>query len=85
MQLARSRFEGCHLLFSIVSYSGCLVSLPLPLKVRARREDGDALVHERLAYPEVVVDPLLDAGCFAELVWFYTGSVRSPGRGAGRC
>tara|TARA_R110002003_G_scaffold73_5_gene6838 strand:+ start:6188 stop:6385 length:198 start_codon:yes stop_codon:yes gene_type:complete len=49
--------------------------LSLALKVRTRREEGHALIHDRLADPEVVVDPLLDAGRFAELVGLYTGTV----------
>lgn len=49
--------------------------LPLTFKVRTRREERNALVHDRLADPEVVVDPLLDAWCLAELVWLYTRTV----------
>jgi hypothetical protein len=49
--------------------------LSLPLKIRTRSEEGDALVHDRLTDPEVVVDPLLDAGGFGELVGFYAGTV----------
>jgi hypothetical protein len=51
------------------------VRLSLPLKVRTRSEESDALIHDRLADPEVVVDPLLDARCFAELVGLDTGTV----------
>lgn len=49
--------------------------LSLALKVRTRREKGNALIHDRLADPEVVVNPFLDTGCFAELVGLYTGTV----------
>jgi hypothetical protein len=51
------------------------VRLSLPLKVRTRSEESDTLIHDRLADPEVVVDPLLDARCFAELVGLDTGTV----------
>ena len=60
----------------IVSSRACL---PLPLKVRTRREESDALIHDGLANPKVVFHPLLDTGCFGELVWFYTGPGRSVG------
>ena len=50
----------------------------LSLKVGRRGEDGDALVHDALADPEVVIDPFLDAGLFRKVLRFYTGSVRSP-------
>lgn len=50
-------------------------TLSLALKVRARSEEGDALVHDCLADPQVVVDPLLDAGSLGELVWLHTGTV----------
>ena len=33
------------------------------------------MVHDCLADPEVVVDPLLDAGCFGELFGLYTRTV----------
>ena len=36
------------------------------LKVAARRHDRHALVHEGLAYPEVVVNPFLHAGRLGE-------------------
>jgi hypothetical protein len=48
--------------------------LPLPLKVRAGPEKRNALVHDRLADPEVVVDPLLDARRLGELLGLDTGS-----------
>jgi hypothetical protein len=51
----------------------CLLSFPL--KVRARRKEGHALVHDRLADPEVVVDPFLHARCLGEGFGFYTGTV----------
>jgi hypothetical protein len=51
----------------------CLLSLPL--KVRARRKESHALVHDRLADPEVVVDPFLHTGCLGEGFGFYTGTV----------
>jgi hypothetical protein len=50
----------------------------LALKVGARREEGDALVHDGLAYPQVVFDPSLDTGGIAELLWFNTDTVRPP-------
>jgi hypothetical protein len=52
--------------------------LSLALKVGARREEGDALVHDGLAYPQVVFDPSLDTGSIAELFWFNTDTVRPP-------
>lgn len=56
----------------LCSFLAVSANLPLPLKVRTRTEKGDALVHDGLADPEVVVDPLLDAGGLAELIWFYS-------------
>ena len=50
----------------------------LALKVGARGEEGDALVHDGLAYPQVVFDPSLDARSIAELLWFNTDTVRPP-------
>jgi len=50
-------------------------SLSLALKVGTCSEEGHALVHDCLADPEVVVDPLLDAGCFGELFGLYTRTV----------
>jgi hypothetical protein len=52
-----------------------LLRLPLPLKIRTRRKERDALIHDRLADPQVVVDPLLDARRLAELVGLYAGTV----------
>jgi hypothetical protein len=49
--------------------------LPLPLKIRTRCKKGNALIHDSLADPEVVVDPLLNAWRFGELVGLYTGTV----------
>jgi hypothetical protein len=49
--------------------------LSLPLKIRTRGKKRDALIHDGLADPKVVVDPLLDAGGFGELVGFYAGTV----------
>lgn len=49
--------------------------LPLPFKVRTRREKRHALIHDRLADPEVIIDPLLDAGGLGELVRLHTGTV----------
>lgn len=43
--------------------------LSLALKVRAGTEQGDALVHDGLADPEVVFKPLEGAGVFAEGIW----------------
>jgi hypothetical protein len=48
--------------------------LPLPLKVGARGKESDTLIHDRLADPEVVFEPFLDARVFAELIWLHTGS-----------
>jgi hypothetical protein len=42
---------------------------------RTRCEKRHALIHDRLADPEVIIDPLLNTRCFAELVWLYTGTV----------
>lgn len=42
----------------------------LPLKVTARAHDGNALVHQGLADPQVVLDPLLDARRVGELLRF---------------
>ena len=54
----------------------CFVAcLPLPLKVAAAREKCNALVHDCLAHPQVVVQPLLHARCVAELLRLYTGTV----------
>jgi hypothetical protein len=50
-------------------------ALPLPLEVRTRGEKRHALIHDRLAHPQVIVNPLLDAGCLGELVWLHTGAV----------
>jgi hypothetical protein len=60
---------------NVVLFSQTRASLPLPLEVGTRRKEGHALVHDRLANPEVVVDPLLDARCFGKLLRFYTGTV----------
>lgn len=49
--------------------------LSLPFKVRTRSKKRDALIHDRLADPKVVVDPFLDAGGFGELIGFYAGTV----------
>jgi hypothetical protein len=49
--------------------------LSLPLKIRARGEKSDTLVHDRLADPQVVVDPLLDARGFGKLVGLDAGTV----------
>jgi hypothetical protein len=49
--------------------------LSLPLKIRTRRKERDALIHDRLADPQVVVDPLLDARRLGELVRLHTGAV----------
>jgi hypothetical protein len=59
---------------SFLIASWCIACLPLALKVRTRREEGDALIHDRLADPEVVIEPLLHAGVFSELIWLYTGT-----------
>ena len=59
---------------SFLITSWCIACLPLALKVRTRREEGDALVHDRLADPEGIVEPLLHAGVFSELIWLYTGT-----------
>jgi len=48
--------------------------LPLALKVRAGAEQSNALVHDRLADPEVVFKPLLRAGVLAERIGLHTGS-----------
>ena len=55
--------------------TGTQALLPLALKIATRRKKRHALIHDRLADPEVVIDPLLDARCFGELVWLYTGTV----------
>lgn len=58
----------------------CIMCLPLALKVPAARHDSDALVHGRLAHPEVAVDPLADAGRVGEGFGFQArAGVRSEG------
>lgn len=48
----------------------------LALEVRRRGEEGDALIHDRLAHPQVVVQPLLHARGVAELLGLHTGAER---------
>lgn len=50
----------------------------LALKVRRRGEEGHALIHDRLAHPQVVVQPLLHARGVAELLGLHTGTERQP-------
>jgi len=40
----------------------------LPLEVAGAAHQRDALVHDDLAHPQVVVDPLLDLGVLAEVL-----------------
>jgi len=40
----------------------------LPLEVAGAAHQSDALIHDNLAHPQVVVDPLLDLGVLAEVV-----------------
>lgn len=49
--------------------------LSLPLKVRARCEECHTLIHKCLTHPEVVIDPFLDVGGFADGFRFDTGTV----------
>jgi hypothetical protein len=48
--------------------------LPLALKVGARCEEGDALVHDGLADPQVIIEPLLHPRVLGELIWLDTGT-----------
>ena len=48
-------------------------NLSLALEIGARAEQGDALVHDGLADPEVVFKPLQGTGVFAERIWLKTG------------
>ena len=50
----------------------------LALKVRRRGEEGHALIHDRLAHPQIVVQPLLHARGVAELLGLHTGTERQP-------
>ena len=50
----------------------------LALKVRRRGEESHALIHDRLAHPQVVVQPLLHARGVAELLGLHTGTERQP-------
>lgn len=59
--------------FSVLAGDGIEV-LPLALKVAAAREESNALVHDRLAHPQVVLHPLLHARGLAELLGLYTGT-----------
>jgi hypothetical protein len=48
--------------------------LSLALKVGTGTEKRYALIHDRLADPEVALKPLLGAGVFGKSIWLYTGS-----------
>lgn len=50
----------------------------LALKVRRGGEEGNALIHDGLAHPQIGVHPLLHARGVAELVGLYTGTERQP-------
>lgn len=66
--------------YALIPSSSASVRVPaassLALKVRRRGEEGDALIHDRLAHPQVVVQPLLHARGVAELLGLHTGAER---------
>lgn len=51
-----------------------IISSPLPLKIPTRAHHRDALIHQGLADPEVVLDPALEVGGFGEGVGFDAGA-----------
>lgn len=76
--LSLFRFHG-H--FRPILYTRPLVASvdsSLALKVRGRGEESNALIHDRLAHPQIVIQPLLHAGGVAELIGLYTGTERQP-------
>jgi hypothetical protein len=50
---------------SLAFFRASISSSPCPLKVSTATHNGHTLVHDRLADPEVAVDPLPDAGGFS--------------------
>ena len=73
--LRRPSYDSIFPLVNVVCDPQAGARLSLALEICARGEESHARIHDGLADPEVVIDPLLDAGRLAELVWLYTGTV----------
>ena len=54
-------------------YAPSSISSPLPLEVLGRTQDRHTLIHDGLAHPQIVLNPLLDARRLGEGFCFQTG------------